>query len=54
MRDEKLELREACSFSTMCGEVLEAGAYDVMKTREKQMADSFHRRPFNGSVKVHS
>ena len=54
MRDEKLELREACSFSTMCDEVLEAGAYDVIKTREKQMADSFHRRSFNGNVKVHS
>ena len=44
MRDEKLELRDACSFSTMCGEVLEAGEYDVIKSIEKQMADSFHIR----------
>ena len=54
MRDKNLELRDTCSLSTMCGEVLEPGAYDVNKAREKQMAVPFHRRSFNVNVKVHS
>ena len=41
MRKENLELGDACSFSAMCGEVLEAGAYDVSKTTERKPDGSY-------------
>ena len=41
MREENLELRDACSFSAMCGEVLETGAYDVRKTTERKPDGSY-------------
>ena len=41
MRKENLELSEACKFSAMCGEVLEAGAYDVSKTTERKQDGSY-------------
>ena len=41
MREENLEFRDACSFSTMCGEVLEVGAYDVSKTTERKPDGSY-------------
>ena len=52
MRDENLELKDACSFPRMCGVVFEAGTYDVNKAREKQLAGPIHRRSFHVNVNV--